>query len=191
MVEEGVMNNRKLPSDRWRCLSSHEVYTSSHVQIYSDSVQLPDGTVIQYTRFDDCPFTIVVPTVAEGLIMIYNYRYPLNKWCLEFPSGHVEPKETPEEAARRELEEETGYVAKELRVVGEFYPSVRSRQKAYVFTAEAMEKGTTSRNASELQRVVVLPTNEIYAKLSAGEIKHAASIIAFTLAQPCLGKNKR
>jgi ADP-ribose pyrophosphatase len=185
------MNTRKLPSNSWRRLSSQEVYKSSHVQVYSDDVQLPDGSIIQYTRFDDCPFTIVVPTVANGLVMIYNYRYPLNKWCLEFPSGHVEPKETPQEAARRELEEETGYAAKGLREVGEFYPSVRSTQKAYVFTAKAVEKGTISRDASELQRVVVLPINEIYAKLSAGEIKHAASIIAFALTQPCLDKNKR
>jgi ADP-ribose pyrophosphatase len=129
--------------------------------------------------------------MAGKLVMIYNYRYPLNEWGLEFPSGHIEPAETPQEAARRELEEETGYSASELKLVGEFYPSVRSCQKTFVFMAEELRKGSLSRDKSEMQRVVVLPIDEVFAKLADAEIKHAASIIALSLSRPYFSKSKR
>ncbi len=120
--------------------------------------------------------------------MIYNYRYPLNEWCLEFPAGNIESGENPRKAARRELQEETGYVSKKVRLIGEFCPSVRSSQKAYVFISEVSKKGTVKRDELELQRVVVLPIEEVYSKLCKGEIKHAASVVALAYAHPFLCK---
>ena len=185
------MNKHPSRSKRWHCLSSSIVYKSPHVQVYSDDVQLPDGAVIQYTRFDDCPFAIVVPRIDDKLVMIYNYRYPLNEWCLEFPSGHIKPEEKPQEAACRELEEETGYSAKKLQLVGEFCPSVRSSQKAYAFAAEVFWKGTLNRDRSELQRVVVLPIEKVDEIFANGEISHAASIIALFMSRHRLNSRNR
>ena len=118
--------------------------------------------------------------------MIYNYRYPLGENCLEFPSGHIEMGESPEQAARRELEEEVGYTAGQLRFIGEFCPSVRSDQKAHVFLTEVSKKGTLNRDKCELQRTVILSVDEVYRKLSAGKIKHAASIVALAFSQTFL-----
>jgi ADP-ribose pyrophosphatase len=59
---------------------------------------------------------------------------------LEFPSGHIEKGESPEEAAKRELKEEVGYIADQLLQIGEFCPSVRSSQRAHVFITEVSKK---------------------------------------------------
>jgi len=174
------------PKKKWQLISSRLIYKSPYVQLYCDDIRLPEGTSIQYARVDERPFSVIVPTISEKLVMIYNYRYPLDENCLEFPSGHIEVEESPEQAARRELEEEVGYSAEQLRFIGEFCPSVRSGQKAHVFLTEVSKKGTLNRDNCELQRTVILPVDEVYRKLNAGEIKHAASIVALAFSQPFL-----
>jgi len=155
--------------------------------VHLDDVKLPDGTTIQYTRVDHPPFVVVVPIFLDKIIMIYNYRYPVNEWCLELPAGHIDESETPQETASRELKEETGYIAKELKMVGWYYPSsARSDQKSYVFVAKTVRDGIAIRDESELQRVTVLSQITVYQKLFRGEIKHAPSIIALALSQTLL-----
>ena len=170
----------------WQLTSSKLIYKSPYVQLYCDEVRLPEGTSIKYDRVDERPYSVIVPTISDKLVMIYNYRYPLNENCLEFPSGHIEVGESPEQAARRELEEEVGYTAGKFRLIGEFCPSVRSSQKAYVFLTEVSKKGTLKRDECERQRIVILSVDEVYRKLNAAEIKHAASIVALAFSQPFL-----
>src|SRR3972149_9641474 len=164
------------PKKKWQLISSKLIYKSPYVQLYCDDFRLPEGTGIQYARVDERPFSVIVPTFSDKLVMIYNYRYPLDENCLEFPSGHIEVGESPEQAARRELEEEVGYTAGQLRLIGEFCPSVRSDQKAHVFFTQISKKGTLNRDKCEQQRTVILPVDEVYGKLNAAEIKHAAPI---------------
>ena len=140
----------------WQLISSKLIYTSPYVQLYCDDIRLPEGTSIQYARIDERPFSVIVPKISDKLVMIYNYRYPLDENCLEFPSGHIEAGESPEQAARRELEEEVGYTAGQLRLIGEFCPSVRSDQKAHVFFTQISKKGTLNRDKCEQQRTVIL-----------------------------------
>jgi ADP-ribose pyrophosphatase len=161
-------------------------HSTPFVQVYQDDVLLPEDVRLEYARVDERPFSIVVPLISGKLVMLYNYRYPLNEMSLEFPSGHIEPGESPAEAARRELEEEVGYVAGELRPIGEFCPSVRSSRRAYVFIAEVSKKGSLSRDKCETQRTVILSVEEAYHKLRTARIKHAASIIALAFSHPFL-----
>jgi len=118
------------------------------------------------------------------MVMIYNYRYPVDEWCLEFPSGHIDENEKPAIAACRELQEETGFTAKNLQMIEWYYPkSARSNRKAYLFTAEAIKGLKTAREKSEFQRVVILPKKEVYQKLLRGEIRHSASLAALAYYQ--------
>ncbi len=178
------------PREHWHCLSSRLVYESKYIALHLDDVKLPDGTVIQYTRVDQLPFVVVVPTFSDKIIMIYNYRYPVNESLLELPSGHIDEGENPQEAAYRELKEESGYIAKELHMLGWYYPSsARSNQKSYIFIAKAINGGVARRERSESQRLIILPKSTVYQKLFKGEIKHAASIIALTMSQSLLCKH--
>lgn len=179
-------NTLRRREPNWQRLSSRLVYSSPYIHVYCDGVRLPEGKKIEYARIDERSFSIIVPVISGRLVMLYNYRYPLNEMSLEFPSGHIELGESPEEAARRELEEEVGYVAGELRPIGEFCPSVRSSQRAHVFITEVSKKGTLSRDKCETQRTVILSVDEVYHKLHTARIKHAASIIALAFSHPFL-----
>ena len=165
---------------QWVCKKSEHMYASPYVNVHVDKVHLPNGTSIEYTRVDRLPFVIIVPQIAEKCAMIYNYRYPINTFSLEFPAGHIENNETPKQAARRELKEETGYIAEELKIIGWYHPSIsRGRQKAWIAHAKVKEKTNTKRDETETQQNILLKKNIIYNKIIMGDITHAASIIAF------------
>jgi len=67
---------------------------------------------------------VILPITNDGrIVMVYNYRWSVNRELLELPAGTLEPLEEPEECACRELEEETGYAAGTLRPLCRFYTS--------------------------------------------------------------------
>ena len=166
----------------WHCTLSKLKYQSQYVHVYEDDVELPDGTAIKYTRVDLPDFVTIVPILGEKIVMIYNYRYPVNEWSLELPAGYIKRGEKPRKTALRELQEETGYIPDKLRKLGWYYPtSSRSKQKAYVFLAEKLKPGKPKRERTEQQKTCVMPKNKIYHKLFNGEIKHSATIVALAM----------
>ena len=64
---------------------------------------------------------VVAVTPDQRLVMVRQYRYAAGRFLLEIPAGTLEPGEDPEDTARRELREETGYSAKNLRPLGSFF----------------------------------------------------------------------
>lgn len=173
----------------WRKLSSRLKYQSQYTAVYEDDVRIPDGTIIQYTRINLPDFVAIVPILPDQIVMIYNYRYPVNEWSLELPSGFINQGEKPDKTALRELREETGYTSNMLRSLGWYYPmSARGKQKGYVFLAENLKTGKTQREKTEQQKICPMPQSKVYTKLFKGEIKHSATIIALTLASPLLNK---
>ena len=76
----------------------------------------------------------------DTLVMIRQYRYPLRKVLLEFPAGHIEDGEEGEKTDKRELLEETGYIAKEIQHVYKYHPSVsKSRQLVHIYEFATVE----------------------------------------------------
>jgi 8-oxo-dGTP pyrophosphatase MutT (NUDIX family) len=67
--------------------------------------------------------TVIALDTAENLLLVRQFRHAIQAYTLELPSGHVEIGETPEEAARKELFEETGHIAENLELVGNLSPS--------------------------------------------------------------------
>ena len=99
---------------------------------------------------------VILPVLEDGrLVLIRNYRYPVEKELLELAAGTREPDETPLETARRELEEETGYRAGVIEPLTEFYtsPGILT-ERMYAFLATDLTEvgqnlqGTRSRSRS-------------------------------------------
>jgi ADP-ribose pyrophosphatase len=90
------------------------------------------------------------------LILLKNFRYPVGEELYEVPAGLIDKDEKPEDAARRELEEETGYKADRVNVVGEFYTSPGFiTEKLYLFVAHGLKKGEQKLEPAEEGLVVI------------------------------------
>lgn len=85
-------------------------------------------------------------TKQKEILLVIQPRTPLptnTKIDIELPAGYIEPNETPEIAAMRELEEETGYKAEDIKIIDEYYPSLGySGEKIYIALAIGCEKVT-------------------------------------------------
>jgi len=85
----------------------------------------------------------ILPLVGKNkIVLIKQFRFPIKKEIWEIPAGKLNKGEKPEIGAKRELKEETGYVAKELKKIGEFYLSPGySTEYMYLFLAKGLKKG--------------------------------------------------
>lgn len=85
----------------------------------------------------------ITDTSSNNVIFVKQYRYPIEDYTLENVAGHIEEGETPEEAAIREVKEETGYIIEkdDLSLVGGFYRAPGySTEKTYLFTCNVSER---------------------------------------------------
>ena len=119
--------------------------------------------------------------IREGKILLQRqYRYPVRSWQWELPGGFIDPGETPEEAAVRELGEETGYTVKKLCPLGAFYPSFGStNEKIWLFMAECGEMGDIDREPGEVIRLKEMPLEEFNGLVAKGEFMHGAGLAAW------------
>jgi ADP-ribose pyrophosphatase len=117
-----------------------------------------------YTWYRTPDVAVIVPFVdKDTLVMIRQYRYPLRKVLLEFPAGHIEDDEDSEKTAIRELLEETGYHAKEIKEVYTYNPSVNiSKQIIHVFRAKDLIEGEYKHDSvGDIRKIEIVAVEEL------------------------------
>lgn len=126
---------------------------------------------------------VILPVLEDGrIVLIRNYRYSVEQELLELAAGTREPNETPLETARRELEEETGYRARVIEPLTEFYTSpgiLTERMYAYLAT-DLTEVGQNLQGAEQIT-VVVLEPGEVLRMLQAGEFEDGKTVAVLGL----------
>ena len=111
----------------------------------------------------------------------------MDDWCYEVPAGGLSEDLTPEEAASRELLEEVGGTAADLRYVGQFYTSNGiSNEVAYVYLATGVKLGETHREPTELMEIRLVPVEETLRMAREGEISDGPSALALLWCEPLL-----
>jgi len=84
-------------------------------------LRLPNGAEGEFETIRHPGGAMAIPVLGDGrFVVVRQYRFPLERWLLEFPAGTLEPGEAPEATIRRELEEETGYSAQQWSHLGRF-----------------------------------------------------------------------
>ncbi|WP_285601414.1 NUDIX hydrolase [Kineosporia sp. NBRC 101731] len=99
---------------------------------------------------------VVVAVDAEGRVALVRQNLPLHGEAVSVPGGMIEPGESPLEAARRELGEETGVVAEALSPLGVFAPMPRSTQRLHVFEASGLTVGDPQLTQEEVEQAMVV-----------------------------------
>lgn len=118
----------------FRILSREIVLDSPYCPIEKQLVELPDGTTAEWFINRSRDAVIVLPILKNGKFVYQkNYKHGSGKIVQEFPAGIIDKGETPEIAAARELEEETGLVAQRLEFLGSVYANPTGASMKYYF----------------------------------------------------------
>lgn len=167
----------------WKLLSSEKKYDSRYLKVYEDELDLAGKKTKTYVRGARINYSTVVPFSDGGdrILTIKSYRHLVDSYQIEAPSGYIERGESPRQAAARELEEETGYVAKKLLLVGSYtLDYTMFLQRGHVYAAYGLEKTGWPRlgDMEKISKVEFLPVEKIKEMLLDGRILNAASIVA-------------
>ena len=127
---------------------------------------------------------VVVPVLDDGrIVFVRQYRRAIEKEILELPAGTLEPGERKDLCARRELQEETGWKAKTMTQLGQFYaaPGFISEQMT-LFMARGLSPAKACPEPDELLRPVILSLKSALKRVHSGAICDAKTIIGLLFA---------
>jgi ADP-ribose pyrophosphatase len=159
------------------------------LRVRVDKVRLPDGRVTTREIAEHGASVCIVPVDSQGnVLLVRQYRKPVEDQLLEVPAGGVEPGESPLEAAVRELQEEVGFAAREIQLLSSFWISpgwCTEFMSAYLATE--LEPASLPADYDENIAVVPVPLSEVEGLMRSGEIKDLKSIASLLLAVKLLG----
>jgi len=161
-----------------KALDSNIIYRGRILNLRVDTVQLPDGRTGKREIVEHSGAVIIIPVNQDGqLLLVRQYRYAIGRSTLEAPAGNIEPGEDLESAARRELQEETGYKAKELTRLCSFFstPGFCS-EELHIFFASNLTLLEQNLDDDEFVEVFPVPWEEAIKMIWLGEICDAASV---------------
>lgn len=160
-------------------LEGEVVFSGNLVKLHRDRVRLPDGgeAVREYLRH---PGAVVVLALLDNghVVLERQFRYPHGREFVELPAGKRDPGEAPAATARRELQEETGYVAKEWRRLGVMHNAIAYSDEAIeLWLARGLELRTQKLEPGEFLQVFTLPLAEARDMVRDGRITDAKSVV--------------
>ncbi|MFP4323243.1 MAG: NUDIX hydrolase [Anaerolineales bacterium] len=154
------------------------IHTHSKTSFMHKTARMPDGTLVEKAALSHPGSVGLVPLTADGrLVLVRQYRLPLEDFLLEIPAGGLEPGETPEVCARRELQEEAGYYPASLQpLTGVYLSPGTSDEYMHLFLAQALQPSPRPGDPDELIQVAHVPLADAAQMIESGEIRDAKTI---------------
>ena len=161
-----------------KLITSRAAFEGKLLSLTVDEVALADGRrAVREVVHHPGAVAIVALLPGARVVMIRQYRHAAGKVLFELPAGIMRSGEPPQDCARRELMEETGYRAGELRLVFSAYLSPGySTEIIHVFCATDLDPGAAAVEEDEEIEVMVLPLEEAVARVGNGLVENAAAI---------------
>jgi ADP-ribose pyrophosphatase len=167
----------------WTERARRKILDASVFALYQSRRESSDGRRGEFTVVESADWcNVVAPVDTEGgrsILLVRQFRHGPATLTVELPGGLVDPGEEPEQAARRELREETGYQASQLTLIGQMNPNPAfMTNTVYTFVADgALSAGSQSLDVNELADVELVPEDALLS-LSVEEFNTHALMVA-------------
>ena len=159
------------------------IYRGKKIDLALQEVTLADGSTADREVIVHCGAVALVAMVdADRVCLQSNRRYSVGKTLIEVPAGTIDPGETPDETAPRELAEETGFRAGKVTKISEWWvsPGVFT-ERMHLYLCEDLTPGPTEHQPDETLANVIVPWSEAMAMIDDGRIDDAKTIVALTI----------
>jgi ADP-ribose pyrophosphatase len=156
------------------------VYKGKMVDWCCDDVVLPNGGKATREYMDHPGAVGVVPVLPNGdIVFVRQYRYPVEEVTLELPAGKLDKGEDPLTCVRRELAEETGYTARTITPLLDYWPTPAfANEVLHMFVAEGLTGGDARPDHDEFIEKAELPLDAALELLKSGRIKDSKTLVA-------------
>lgn len=172
--------NHDAEGNPWVTTGSRRVFENPWMVVRADEVVRPDGQVGQYgvVEFQNRAVGIVALTDTGDTVLVGQWRYPLAYYSWEIPEGGAPLHESPLDAAKRELWEETGYTAARWTFLGDLATSNSvTNEVGCVFLAEELTPGVAEPEGTERLQVRLVPFATAVDMAVTGEITDGLAVI--------------
>jgi len=159
------------------------IFDGKLLHVRRDTVRLPDGKLGTREYIVHPGAVLIVPVLADGrLVMLRQFRYPIDRVVIEFPAGKLDPGEASLVSAQRELREEAGYTATRWRAFGRIHSVVGySTEAIEFFVAEGLADVGAALDDEEFLEIGTMSVEEMLSALDRGEITDAKTVAALLL----------
>lgn len=172
-------------------LDRTEIFDGKVLHVVKDRVLLPNGeTSFREVVLHRGAVCIVPITEKGGILLERQFRYPFDRVIWEIPAGKLDTAgEDPQKAARRELLEETGCEAEQMKFIGEYYssPAILS-EKIYMYIAQGLKTGERKLDDDEFLDIVEVPFDKVVEMIAENEIPDGKTQAAVLKAKLILSK---
>lgn len=156
---------------------------SNHFSAHLDEISLRNGERGERIRIDHPEAAGIVPFVTdEEIIMVRQFRYALGQTTLEIPAGKLDPGESPEACAKRELVEETGYEPKGLELICTYAPAIGySNEIIHLYAGYNLRKVNEKIDEREIDSIERIPLQKLRDMIKKGLILDGKTLIALSM----------
>ena len=169
---------------------SEEIFDGIVLHVFKDTVQLPNGKPATREVIRHVGAVGVIPMTEDGKVIIERqFRYPLDRVVTEIPAGKLDNfAEDRLSAAKRELEEETGYTAEEWIEIGDYYPTpAYCDERITLYLAKGLHLGQRHLDEDEFLNFEAVPLTELVEDVMEGRITDGKTQVAVLKAARILG----
>lgn len=154
-------------------------YKGNILKFYADTILLPDGSTVEWDYIEHGKAVIIIPEFSSNeILMVKQYRSAFDSYTLELPSGSLNCGEDAYSCAKRELLEETGYLANKLSWLLDVNTWAYSNEVISVYIAKDLNKFEQNLEKGEQIEVCKYKVNELVKMIFKGAIKDGKTIVA-------------
>lgn len=166
-------------------VSKRIAYSGIVSRVRVDSVLTEDGIAIHREVIEHDPSVVIIPVdVEKKIVLVRQFRYPVDNYIIEAPAGVIEGSESPEQCAQRELQEETGYKSEDLVNLGSFWMSPGyCTELMYAFVARKLVHSPLQPDPDENIELVRKSRSDVQKLIRTGGIRDAKTIAAMFMLQ--------